>query len=269
MSPNAQKLLELADSYSANGDDENALLYYNKSFSIKPSSEALAGKGVTFTNLKKYNEAKKCFQQSLEINPGNVDALAGVGHCLGQDEDYEGAVKCYDQVIAGGAYGSFKEKIEKCRAFCLFKIGQRQGKPEMFVELALEKLGDEQTKKMDELYNSTKLDECIDYCLKIIEKEPKNRTALGFLTASFLQKHDYDRTVKYCDKILELRPSDTSAIEGKITAFNLKGDELQSRDEFTKAIECYDEVLKLSSLNAHALRARFNAFHKLKKNSEN
>ncbi|MEQ8225750.1 MAG: tetratricopeptide repeat protein, partial [Candidatus Eremiobacterota bacterium] len=47
----------------------------------------------------RYEEAVKCYDKALEINPKNIDVLTKKGTALIDLEDYEESIKCFNSVL--------------------------------------------------------------------------------------------------------------------------------------------------------------------------
>jgi tetratricopeptide (TPR) repeat protein len=56
-------------------------------------------KGVALLNLGNYEEAIKCYDKAIEIEPNNAEAWNNKGIVLGRLSKYEEAIACYDKAI--------------------------------------------------------------------------------------------------------------------------------------------------------------------------
>ena len=56
-------------------------------------------KGLSYSNLEDYEQAKECFDKAIEIDPNFADAWHNKGISLGNLEEYQEAIKCFDMVI--------------------------------------------------------------------------------------------------------------------------------------------------------------------------
>ena len=60
----------------------------------------LLGKGQSMLNLDNAEAALKCFEEAVELEPNNADALIKQGTALERLQRFEEAVDCYDRAIA-------------------------------------------------------------------------------------------------------------------------------------------------------------------------
>jgi tetratricopeptide (TPR) repeat protein len=61
---------------------------------------SILGKGQSLLSLEKPEEAVKCFDEALAIDPGNADAWVKKGTALERLKRLEEAIGCYDRAIA-------------------------------------------------------------------------------------------------------------------------------------------------------------------------
>ncbi|WP_342304381.1 tetratricopeptide repeat protein [Methanolobus sp. ZRKC5] len=129
------QLIESANEQRDYGRYNTALEYYNQALDIDPSSEAAwSGKGLTYINLDKKEEATKCYDvilsnsddvrwlriagmaydislnqpkkaieaydKMLEINPDDCYVWASKGSSLQHINQNEEAVKCFDMALS-------------------------------------------------------------------------------------------------------------------------------------------------------------------------
>ena len=60
---------------------DEAIKCYDKAMEIQPNySYAWSGKGNVYSNLKKYDEAIKCYDKAIELESDNVYAWNGKGN---------------------------------------------------------------------------------------------------------------------------------------------------------------------------------------------
>ncbi len=60
----------------------------------------LVGKGQALLNMDQANEAVKCFDEALELDPDNAEALVKKGTAFERQKKLEEAIECYDRAIA-------------------------------------------------------------------------------------------------------------------------------------------------------------------------
>ena len=92
----------LATVFAQKGDKTNAILNYNQTLFINPiSRECYFALGNFFlNNIKEYlDNGLKLFNQAVVFFPENPDLYNNLGYLYTQKNDYENAVKCYKQSI--------------------------------------------------------------------------------------------------------------------------------------------------------------------------
>lgn len=63
----------------------------------------LLGKGQALLNMEQMDEALKCLNEALEIDPDNAEALVKKGTALERQKKLEEAIDCYDRAIAANS----------------------------------------------------------------------------------------------------------------------------------------------------------------------
>ncbi len=92
-------LLEQGEDLFKIGKTEEAIKCFDKEISINPTNtNALNFKGYCLLKLKKTDEAKLCFEQSLKIKDNKADSWAFLGTCYLSMQDIENADKCFKKV---------------------------------------------------------------------------------------------------------------------------------------------------------------------------
>jgi len=87
--------------------------------------------------------------------------------------------------------------------------------------------------------------ECFD---KAIEIDPKNLLAWNMKSIQFFDKKKYENTIECCNKVIEIYQSYQGARFNQIfltNAWGRKGFALGKLGLYQKAIDCYDEALKI------------------------
>lgn len=80
-------------------DSNKALTIFEEVLRVEPENiDAITGKGLTLMKLKRFDEAEKCFDQSLEICE-NISALLNKGIILKQKNDSEKAIVYFDKAL--------------------------------------------------------------------------------------------------------------------------------------------------------------------------
>ena len=82
------------------GKYDEAIKCYDKAIEIDPDNPVVwNNKGLALNSLGKYDEAVKCYDKAIEIDPDDADAWNNKGLALNSLGKYDEAVKCYDKAI--------------------------------------------------------------------------------------------------------------------------------------------------------------------------
>lgn len=65
----------------------------------KESADTWCNKGVTLGELGKHEDAVKCYDRALEIDPDFADAWYNKGELLCELAEFDDGIKCYDKVL--------------------------------------------------------------------------------------------------------------------------------------------------------------------------
>ena len=219
-----------------------------------------SNKGIALNTLGKHQEAIKCYDKSLEINPRDAVAWSNKGTALNTLGKYQDAIKCYDKSLEitprdAGAWsnkglalynlGKPQEAIKCCDK--ALEIDPRHCNAWNNKGIALQKLG-----------NLPEAIECYDKSLKINPKDARVWNNKGN-TLRNLEK--YQEAIECYDKALEINPRDELAWKNKGSALGHLG-------KHQEAIECYDKILKINPKDANAWHFKGDALNNLKKNQE-
>jgi len=72
---NISDLVKKGTQFSAEGDFEKALSYFDQAIILQPNNpDLLNKKGVALRGLGRYDEAIECFNKSLQLDPRDLDA---------------------------------------------------------------------------------------------------------------------------------------------------------------------------------------------------
>lgn len=92
--------------YLFKGEYDEAIKCYDKAISIDPSyAVAWYNKGTALHDLRRYKDAIYCYDKAIERDPNNGDAWNGKGVALYNSGGYDHAIYCYDKAI--GLKGDF------------------------------------------------------------------------------------------------------------------------------------------------------------------
>jgi len=88
------------NSFFDSGKFDEAIKCYDKALKINPGNDAFwYNKGLALEHLGKFDEAIKCYDKALEINPEDELFWNNKGNTLVKFGKIENAVKCYDKIL--------------------------------------------------------------------------------------------------------------------------------------------------------------------------
>jgi len=188
------------------GRYEEALKCYEELIKINPNyAEVWYAKGVVLRSLGRNEDAIKCYDEAIKINPNYAEAWVGKGMALANLGRNEDALKCYDEAI---------------------KINPNYAQAWAHKGFALLKLGiydDEAIKRFDEA----------------IKIDPNYAQAWVGKGSALLKLGRYDEAIKCFDEAIKIDPNYAAAWYGKgIALLNL------GRDD--EANECFDEAMRIN-----------------------
>jgi tetratricopeptide (TPR) repeat protein len=91
----------------------------------KKSSNAWNDRGVVYTKIGNYQEAMKCFDWSIRINPSVSEVWSNKGILLYKMHKYERAMKCFDRALT---LNPLNKKAKNRREKCWYKMQLRDAK---------------------------------------------------------------------------------------------------------------------------------------------
>jgi tetratricopeptide (TPR) repeat protein len=100
------------------GKHQEAIKCFDKAIEIEPNDiDAWNGKGNALYCLGKYDEAIRCYDKALDIDPNDTDVWYNKGNALNDKEKYEKAIKGYNKYLEinpnNAEAKSYKEKALK------------------------------------------------------------------------------------------------------------------------------------------------------------
>jgi len=209
------------------GKYQEAIKCYDKALEINPAlTDVWSNKGNTFKNLGKTREAIGCYDKALEINPRNVEAWCNKGIALGTLGKYQEAIKCYDTAL---------------------EINPRHTDVWSNKGNALAKLG-----------NFQDAIECSNHALQI---NPRNDVAWYNKGRALSIFGKYQEAIECSDHALQINPRNAAA-------WYSKGNALAKLGKLQEAIECYDKFLEINPRDVGVWSNKGNTFKNLGKSRE-
>jgi tetratricopeptide (TPR) repeat protein len=190
---------------------EEAIKCFDKAIEIDPSyADAWNLKGLVLVNLERYEEAIRYFDKAIEIDPMDADAWYNKGLALSNLGRYEEAVICCDRAI------EMKPKFAAawhCKVLVLAVLGRDE--------------------------------EEIICCDKATEIDPRHADAWYYKGVALANLGRDEEAIICCDKAIEIDPMDANAWANK-------GGALGNRGRYEEAINCFDKALEIDSRYADA-----------------
>ena len=204
---------------------ETAIAPYHQNISIPDSAEVWYEKGKAAYEKDQYDEAIKCYEKAIELNPNYAEAYNSLGYAYlagrqGYDKAEEYFLKAFD--------------LDPFYVTGYTNLGN----------LYLIREGDYE-KAIEYNYNAIKyLDEATEYYSRRTRfSSVDKRFIISYVFVYFslgqiYQKYkpDYDKAIEYYGKAVELNPNYAEAY------FNLGNLYLKYKQDYDKAIECYGEA---------------------------
>ena len=100
-STNIEALEEIVSYYLENEKYEDALPFISLLLEFIPfSADTWQRKGIILNNLQQHEEALRCFDRAVGLNPVDVEILIGRGFTLDTLGLYDEAIVCYDKALS-------------------------------------------------------------------------------------------------------------------------------------------------------------------------
>ena len=198
----------------------------------------LLSEGDKFYELGKFEEAISYFDQLLEKESDNVDALAKKGDALAKLEKYDEAESYYDRVFRIAPYHTdatgylYLDKLLELNpnhVNALYKKG---------MSLAI---------FVDYQENS------ISYYDKALKIEPNRHDILTTKAVSLTNLGKFEEAISNFDRALKIVPNYVPALNGK-------GDALAKLEKYEEAYSYFDKALDIDSNNSATLYNKGDAF---------
>ncbi len=180
-----------------------------------------SAKGSPLSDKEEYDEAIKCYDKAIELDPKYSNAYNNKGWTLFKKEEYDEAIKCYDKAIeldpnCSGAYSNKglallkKEEYDEAIECC-----------DKAIELDPNNSG-AYSNKTAALIELDRFDEVIEQCEIAIKLDPKNKSVHNNKGVALYKQEKYDEAIKCYNKALEIDPNFKLAQENKKLALEEK-----------------------------------------------
>ena len=193
--------------------------------------------GIDLYNNKKYEDAIKCCDEAIKLNPNFADIYIVKGNALSSLGKYDDAIKCYDQTI--------KLKPDDAMAYnnkgsTLNDLGKYDDAIKCYDQTIKLKPDDAMAynNKGNALSDLGKYDDAIKCYDQTIKLKPDDAMAYNNKGSTLNDLGKYDDAIKCYDQAIKLKPD-------YVMAYNNKGSTLNDLGKYDDAIKCYDQAIKL------------------------
>ncbi|MDD5311456.1 MAG: tetratricopeptide repeat protein [Dehalococcoidia bacterium] len=250
-----------------------------------------SNKGGSLFNLGKYDEAIRCLDKALELDPRIITAWNNKGASLSKLGKYEEAIRCCDKALeidlryvsAWCNKGVILNALGKCTEAIVCYEKALQIDPEN---------ADVWNNKGISFNYSGKYEEAIGCCDKALQIDPRNAAAWINKAVSLYALGKYTEAIVFCDKALQIDPGNAAAWINKATSlyalgkyteaivfcdkalqidpgntivWNFKGSCLHALGRYEDAIVCSDKALQTDPGNTNAWNNKGSCLHNLGK----
>jgi len=226
---------------------DDALNCSNEILKIKKSTYNYVWEGWILENLDRPKDAKDSYEKAIKISPENDEAYSYMGEALMEEKNFEGAIVYFKK-----AWDISKDdEMILWQGRAIKKIGNKESSDEKFKEAeaifdsilkSTECGGKAWLEKGNCNWNLNKYGVAEDCWLTASEIIPKNASVwcnLGDIRSRDGSPNEallfYEKSL-LCDKSVK-----------NINAWYGKGDAYRIAKQWSKAIECYNEVLRLDN----------------------
>jgi len=265
---NVEALAKKGDALAELGKLEEAASYYDKVIRIKPYLNDTSGtyylsklleidpnnvqvlyqkrsqlnEGNILLQLGKFNDAISYFDQVLEIEQNNVEALAKKGDALAELGKLDEAASYYDKVIrikpylndtSGAFYLSKLLKIDPNHVQALYKRGTSLS------------------------FFTNQIEKAISFFDRALEIEPDRPDILASKGYALVNSNKTEEAIPFFDNALKFDPNFVFALNGK-------GDALTKLEKFEEAFSYFDKSLAIEPDNPDTLFKKGDAYRAMR-----
>jgi len=226
-------LLHLAHLYYSQQEYEDTLKKIDELLSKDPKNfKALLCKGFALKKLSNFEAAIRIFDECLEINHKNTDAVKGKltsiisrGNLYLKDLKFNEALKDFETALVIDPSNNNAITGKKSSLIGIGKLYREKNENQQAID----------TYKM------------------LLEIDPENLQAHLGIGAAYLNHGDFQESYQYFEKAYKLDSNNEKAIKGKLISLIKIGFAEIEKGEYNKAIRSFDAALDIESGNQQAL----------------
>lgn len=224
---NATDLYEQGKTLSQLNRYPEALKRYDQALNLKPDyREVLKEKGKILYQLEQYPEAQEAYDKAIQIDPNDTEAWIGRGKVLKALQNYSDALTAFEQAI--------QQNSEMIEAW----------------------LG-----KGDILLNFKRYEEAIESYQQVLDRVPSSFEALYKMGRAYHDLADYEQAFKAYNQAVEFKINEPNA-------WYHRGNVLMQLKRYDDAIESYDKAIRFNPNFSQAFYSQGNGFLQQKKEKE-
>ena len=226
-----------------NGQNAEAIENYKLSLEKNNiSTQALYNMGICYLNMKDYQQANKCFDDALLINPNLLEIYIAKAKIFEEQKNYNNAIELYNEIIPKFPYD---DNIFYKKGICLENMEEYQEALKNF-EQGL----DINKSNIDCLYhkgyccdilnNKKQALKCYDDIIKSKEKNIDNKIkedCLILKSKILIDDEKYDDALQGLNEALRLNPDNSYIYFYKGFINNKKGEHQEALNNYLKSIE--------------------------------
>ena len=226
-----------------NGQNVEAIENYKLSLEKNNiSTQALYNMGICYLNMKDYQQANKCFDDALLINPNLLEIYIAKAKIFEDQKNYNNAIELYNEIIPKFPYD---DNIFYKKGICLENMEEYQEALKNF-EQGL----DINKSNIDCLYhkgyccdilnNKKQALKCYDDIIKSKEKNIDNKIkedCLILKSKILIDDEKYDDALQGLNEALRLNPDNSYIYFYKGFINNKKGEHQEALNNYLKSIE--------------------------------
>jgi tetratricopeptide (TPR) repeat protein len=209
-----------------------------KEISALPTIDLLCNQGLEWINEEQYEEALKCFDRAVELEPENEEMWHNRGKSLAHLERYAEAATCFAHVIE---LNSLHEDAWFHQGYMLGLLGQHEAAIACYDATLI--LNPQHAEALNcrgrSLHNIKRYEEAIETFDRALEVNPEYFQVWHNRASSLNELERYEEAIASYDKVLEVEPQFFLAWNNR--AYSL--DELGQHEE---AVANYDKALEIA-----------------------
>ena len=226
-----------------NGQNVEAIENYKLSLEKNNiSTQALYNMGICYLNMKDYQQANKCFDDALLINPNLLEIYIAKAKIFEEQKNYNNAIELYNEIIPKFPYD---DNIFYKKGICLENMEEYQEALKNFEQgLYINKSNIDclyhKGYCCDILNNKKQALKCYDDIIKSKEKNIDNKIkedCLILKSKILIDDEKYDDALQGLNEALRLNPDNSYIYFYKGFINNKKGEHQEALNNYLKSIE--------------------------------